>query len=81
MARGTASRCDAALRPRGRAPAARARHRWCCCVAGGHADESTWAPMLGATWQAGRWGAHGYSGALVTWGEGNAMISKGSSPI
>ena len=28
VARGTASGCDAALRPRGRAQAARARHRW-----------------------------------------------------
>ena len=28
VARETASRCDAALRPRGRARVARARHRW-----------------------------------------------------
>ena len=33
---------------------------------------------VGATLQAGRWRAHGYSGALVTWGDGNA-IRKGAS--
>ena len=38
MARGTTSRCDAALRPRGRAQVARARRRWRWRVAGGHAD-------------------------------------------
>ena len=30
---------------------------------------------------AGRWRAHGNSGTLVTVGDGNAMKTKGSSPI
>ena len=78
VARETALGCDAALRPHGRAQAARARHRWRWRVARGHADGSTWVPVWGATWQAGRWRAHGYSWALVTWGDGTAMISKGA---
>ena len=50
VARGTASRCDAALRPRGRARVARAggakdTSTW----QGGHAI--TWAPVWGATWR------------------------------
>ena len=27
-------------------------------VASGHADGSTWTPVWGTTWQAGRWRAH-----------------------
>ena len=75
---GTTSGCDAALRPRGRAQAARARHMWRWRVAGGHADRSTRTPVRGATGQAGRWRAHGSSGALVTWGDGNAILRKGA---
>ena len=70
VVRGTVSGCNAALRPRGIARVAHARRTW-----RGHAiTQSTWAPMWGATWHAGRWRAHGNSGALVTLGDGNAML-------
>ena len=74
VARRTASGCDAALRPRGRAPVARTARRRRGHVAGGHAITwSTWAPVWGATWQAGKWRAHGNSGPwLYVWG-GNAL--------
>ena len=48
VARGTASRCDAALNHV-------AEPGWPARGAGGAgADGSTWGPMWGATWQAGR---------------------------
>ena len=43
--------CDAALRSRGRAPVVRARRRWRCRMAGGHADGPTRTPVRGTTWQ------------------------------
>ena len=74
VARGTASGCDAALRPRGRAREARTARRRRGHVAGGHTiTRSTWAPVWGTTWQAGKWRAHGNSGPwLYVWG-GNAI--------
>ena len=43
-------------------------------VAGGHAiTRSTWAPVWGATWQAGKWRAHGYSGPWLVFRGGNAI--------
>ena len=77
MARGTASGCDAALRPRGRARVARTGRRRRIGrghVAGGHAImRSTWAPVWGATWQAGEWRAHGNSGPWLDFRGGNAI--------
>ena len=65
MAHGTASRCDVALRPRGRARVALTRGRR-------PRGRVMQAPMWGATWHvwggAGRWRAHGSSGTLVTVG-------------
>ena len=77
MARGTASWCDAALRPRGRARVARTGRRRRIGrghVAGGHAITwSTWAPVWGAMWQAGEWRAHGNSGPWLVFRGGNAI--------
>ena len=43
-------------------------------VAGGHAiTRSTWAPVWGATWQAGEWRAHGCSGPWLDFRGGNAI--------
>ena len=53
-------------------------------MAGGHADASRRRPCRaprGMWGGAGRWRAHGNSGTLVTVGDGNAMKTKGSSPI
>ena len=76
MARGTASRCNAALSPRGGARVARTWRRRRIGrghVAGGHAiTRSTWAPVWGATWQAGEWRAHGNSGPWLVFRAGNA---------
>ena len=79
MARGTAPRCDAALRPRGRARVARTgrkRRIGRSHVAGGHGHaitRSTWAPVWGAMWQAGEWRAHGSSGPWLDFRGGNAI--------
>ena len=77
VARGTTSGCDAALRPHGRARVARTgrkRRIGRGHMAGGHAiTRSTCALVWGATWQAGKWRAHGNSGPwLDVWG-GNAI--------
>ena len=59
---------------------ARVRRRWRWRMVGGHTDRSTQTPRRGATWhrRVGTRRAHGYSGALVTVGDGNAMIRKGA---
>ena len=76
MARGIASGCDAALRPRGTARVARTGRRRRIGrghVAGGHAiTRTTWAPVWGATWQAGEWRAHGNSGPWLVFRGGYA---------
>ena len=77
VARGTASGCDAALRPRGRARVActgRRRHIGRGHVAGGHVITlSPWAPVWGATWQAGEWRAHANSEPWLDFRGGNAI--------
>ena len=74
LACGSARGCDMALRPRGRATAGpRGAQVALTRVPGGHADESMWAPVWGATWQVG-WQMEGPRSSglwLVIWG-GNA---------
>ena len=74
---GPPRRCDAALRPRGRARVARAGRMWRTRrghVAGGnavHADAHEGRHV--ADRGAGNWRAHGHSGTLVREGDGNAI--------
>ena len=60
----TASGCDAALRPRGRARVAHAGRVWRALTRGRvPRGQATQTPVRGATWrEAGKWRAHGLVG-------------------